>query len=98
MSQTAPETADCACPTCSAAREPQLPQTRNIRAGAAKFVACADRGTHERLTDCWVCWSDVHQGHCALEEILHPDAWDLFAGTDHETRDRGPGLRLISGS
>ena len=34
--------------------------------GRVEYVPCGQRGTHERLVDCWMCWSDVHRG--AIDE------------------------------
>jgi hypothetical protein len=73
------------------------PRSRRLRLFALPLRGRAAAG-HHQLTDCWVCWSDVHQGHCALEEILHPDAWDLFAVAELEVRStEAPGLRLVEG-
>lgn len=30
--------------------------------GPVRYVACSSRGTHGRLTECWMCWSDVMRG------------------------------------
>ena len=30
--------------------------------GPVRYVSCAARGTHVRLTECWMCWSDVMRG------------------------------------
>lgn len=38
--------------------------------GRRHFVPCARRGTHQRLTDCWSCWSDVRLGHLAESAAL----------------------------
>jgi len=46
-------------------------------AGPAPYVPCRYRGTHLRLTDCWMCWCDVHRGACLATDVLHPDAWDI---------------------
>lgn len=29
--------------------------------GSRRLMPCPRRGTHRRLTDCWMCWSDVHR-------------------------------------
>ena len=41
------------------------------------YVPCPRRGTHERLTDCWMCWSDVMRGAALEPEVLAPAAWPL---------------------
>lgn len=35
-----------------------------------RYVACPERGTHRRLAECWMCWSDVQLGHVALADVL----------------------------
>ena len=30
--------------------------------GPVLYVPCPSRGLHAHLTDCWMCWSDVHRG------------------------------------
>ena len=34
------------------------------------FQPCTKRGTHQALTDCWMCWSDFHRGAATMEEVL----------------------------
>lgn len=46
-------------------------------AGPTPFVPCHRRGTHELLTDCWMCWSDVMRGAALEPEVLSPTAWRL---------------------
>lgn len=36
----------------------------------ASWVPCPRRGQHEALTDCWMCWSDVHRGACLEEHVV----------------------------
>lgn len=43
--------------------------------GPQPFVPCPERGTHLRLTDCWMCWSDVHSGSVAEHDVLDI-SWD----------------------
>lgn len=43
--------------------------------GPRPFIPCPRRGTHERLTDCWMCWSDVMRGAVLEPEVLTPAAW-----------------------
>jgi|GEM_PF-1599454 len=38
--------------------------------GPIPFVPCPDRGRHEQLTQCWMCWSDVHCGAITVEQAL----------------------------
>ena len=63
--------------------------------GPTPWVPCPARGTHLRLADCWVCWSDVHRRACTRVDVLSPEAWDLALealGRD-EPHDRPvPGL------
>lgn len=80
---THPSPADLSC-TCtdesadaSAATIPD-PASVHVAVGPARFVACGARGTHARVSDCWVCWSDVHLGECDLVDVLHPDHVDLL--------------------
>lgn len=41
------------------------------RAGTCDiYVACPRRGLHERLVDCWACWSDVASGKVRASEVL----------------------------
>jgi len=44
-------------------------------AGPTPFIPCPRRGTHELLTDCWMCWSDVMRGAALEPEVLSPTAW-----------------------
>lgn len=39
------------------------------------FLPCPDRGTHARLTDCWMCWADVHRGAAVETDVLQ-GSWD----------------------
>lgn len=34
------------------------------------YQPCTKRGTHEALTDCWMCWSDFHRGAATMEVVL----------------------------
>lgn len=43
--------------------------------GPMPYVPCPARGTHDRLTDCWMCWSDVMRGAAIEPEVLSPEAW-----------------------
>ena len=38
--------------------------------GPVPYVPCSRRGTHTTLTECWMCWSDVHRGAISLDEAL----------------------------
>ncbi|TIC84382.1 hypothetical protein [Nocardioides sp. GY 10127] len=40
-----------------------------------EYVPCPRRGTHLRLTECWMCWCDVQQGLCDALDALSPVAW-----------------------
>lgn len=39
------------------------------------LVACPKRGQHDRITECWMCWSDVMRGAALEPEVLAPGAW-----------------------
>lgn len=39
------------------------------------YMPCPRRGSHQRLVDCWMCWSDVHRG-AAVECDALADTWD----------------------
>ncbi|MET0953465.1 MAG: hypothetical protein ABWX57_09265 [Aeromicrobium sp.] len=59
--------------------------------GPTPFVPCPRRGEHLRLTDCWLCWSDVQRRDCAAVDVLSSQAWDLAlvalaGGADHRDR------------
>lgn len=57
-------------------RQPALKVVTSPAAGPKPFIPCPRRGTHLRLTECWLCWSDVGRGACTEAEALAPDAWD----------------------
>lgn len=38
--------------------------------GPVPYVACSKRGQHTRLTECWMCWSDVQRGAADLEAVM----------------------------
>lgn len=42
----------------------------------APYIPCPIRGTHHRLADCWLCWSDVHRGAAVETDVLRT-AWNL---------------------
>ena len=50
---------------------------RQAPSAPVPYVPCPHRGTHERLTDCWMCWSDVMRGAALEPEVLAPAAWPL---------------------
>jgi hypothetical protein len=39
------------------------------------YSPCPDRGLHEQLTDCWLCWSDVMRGVLLEPEAVRRDLW-----------------------
>lgn len=39
------------------------------------LIPCPRRGQHQRLTDCWMCWSDVMRGAALEPEVLTAEAW-----------------------
>lgn len=44
-------------------------------AGPVPYLPCPRRGTHERLTECWMCWSDVMRGAALEPEVLAARWW-----------------------
>jgi hypothetical protein len=38
--------------------------------GPVPYVRCPRAGTHLRLTECWMCWSDVHRGAMSVESAV----------------------------
>jgi len=55
--------------------DPAAGMTRD--SGPTPFIPCPRRGTHELLTDCWMCWSDVMRGAALEPEVLNLRAWRL---------------------
>ena len=88
-----PQRLTCVCETC--APDVPLPGPAPVQGEPARFVACGERGAHRRVTDCWVCWSDVHQGLCELIDVLHPDHLDLFTLLEVEAPPQRPGLHVV---
>ena len=50
-------------------RQPALLQSTRHE-GAVPYIPCSNRGRHELLTECWMCWSDVHRGAITVEQAL----------------------------
>jgi hypothetical protein len=44
-------------------------------AAGSPTVPCTQRGTHEQLTECWLCWSDVMRGAALETDVLADGAW-----------------------
>lgn len=38
------------------------------------YVACPRRGTHLKITECWLCYGDWAWGRAELAELLGPGA------------------------
>jgi hypothetical protein len=38
--------------------------------GPVPYVPCPAQGTHAKLTECWMCWSDVHRAAILPEWAL----------------------------
>ena len=38
--------------------------------GPVPYVRCSKAGTHHKLTDCWMCWSDVQRGSLTELDVL----------------------------
>lgn len=78
-------------PTAPAAPAPEPPPL-------TPYVACPRRGEHLRLTDCWVCFADVHRGACLEVDAVSSEGWDVamtrltavpdFPPSASEDRDR----------
>jgi len=62
----------CSCQVDAAATDPRqrILVDAERHPGPVPYVLCSRIGQHERLTDCWLCWSDVHRGAVALEDTL----------------------------
>ena len=39
--------------------------------GPVPYTICPQVGTHQQLTDCWMCWSDVHRGALDINDVLY---------------------------
>jgi hypothetical protein len=39
------------------------------------MIACPRRGTHTRVTDCWMCWCDVMRGVALEPEVVTTAEW-----------------------
>lgn len=63
-------------------------QSREFR---SLFVPCPNRGRHERLTDCPLCWAEVQQGQASLVDVLTPEGLDAevrrLLGRTGDSRD-----------
>ena len=62
----------CSCRQDAAATDPR--QLRLLEAawreGPVPYLPCPKAGTHSRLTDCWMCWSDVQRGALDIDQVL----------------------------
>jgi hypothetical protein len=38
-----------------------LPPGEWQQPGPVRYITCPDAGQHEKLTDCWMCWTDHHR-------------------------------------
>jgi hypothetical protein len=50
------------------------PADRWIPRLPAPYVPCPGRRAHTRLTDCWLCWSEVKRGAANEADVLAPAA------------------------
>jgi len=41
------------------------------------FVPCPNRGSHQKVTECAICWSQIQRGFAIETEVLSDHAWDL---------------------
>ena len=39
-----------------------------------RYVGCPDRGTHVKITECWLCYGDWAWGRARASDLLAPDA------------------------
>ena len=62
----------CSCVADAAATDPRqgIVVDADRHEGPVSYVPCPGRGTHARLTDCWMCWCDVHRGAIAAHDAL----------------------------
>lgn len=62
------------------------PYPTHFAAPQDAYVACPSRGQHTDLTECWMCWADVHTGRIPLHAAIRgdqpsdpePAVWTLF--------------------
>ena len=62
----------CSCVADAAATDPRqgIVVDAERHEGPVPYLPCPGRGTHARLTECWMCWCDVHRGEIAASEAL----------------------------
>lgn len=62
----------CSCVEDAANTDPrQLALLDSIRhEGAVPYIPCPNQGRHESLTECWMCWSDVHRGAITVDQAV----------------------------
>ena len=65
----------CSCVADAAATDPRqgIVVDAERHEGPVRYVPCPRRGTHARLTECWMCWCDVHRGAATRAEVLAPE-------------------------
>ena len=65
----------CSCVADAAATNPRqgIVVDAHRHEGPVRYVPCPGRGTHARLAECWMCWSDVHRGAATRAEVLAPE-------------------------
>ena len=73
--EVAEESKDADTPEANTPLEPDPAARMKPGSGPTPYIPCPRRGTHEFLTDCWMCWSDVMRGAALEPEVLTPEAW-----------------------
>jgi len=62
----------CSCRTDAAGTDPRqgIVLEAPHHDGPVPYLPCPRQGTHQVLTECWMCWSDVHRGTLPLHDAL----------------------------
>jgi hypothetical protein len=62
----------CSCVEDAANTDPRqlalLEAARHV--GPVPYIPCPQLGQHRTITECWMCWSDVHRGAVTLADAL----------------------------
>jgi len=62
----------CSCRSDAAATDPRQGTGTSPprQSGPVPYGPCSKQGSHEVLTECWMCWSDVHRGAIPLSAAV----------------------------
>lgn len=62
----------CSCRSDAAATDPRQGVVFNPprHSGPVPYVPCPQQGSHEVLTECWMCWSDVQRGAIPISAAI----------------------------